>query len=94
MSGYLTLVSTNESKDKIKKYEELWNKIRALIRSRTKNSDDYDQKYKKIHCNSDDVLPLNKMIEISSIKIVVRATFYENNKYYPYVFLDECLYKI
>ena len=28
---YLTLVPTNESKEKIKKYEELWRKIRYLI---------------------------------------------------------------
>ena len=26
--------------------------------------------------------------------IVVRPVFHENNKYYPQVFLDECLYKI
>ena len=25
--------------------------------------------------------------------IVVRAVIYENNKYYPQVFLDECLHK-
>ena len=29
---YLTLVPTNENKEVIKKYEELWNKIRNLIR--------------------------------------------------------------
>ena len=46
-SKYLTLVSTNESKETIKKYEELWSKIRDLIRSVTKNSDDYDEKYIK-----------------------------------------------
>ena len=86
------LVST-DSKEKIKKYEELWSKIRDLIRSVTKNSDDYDEKYIKIKFNSDDELPLNKTIEIRSMKIVVRAVFHENNKYYPQVFLDECLYK-
>ena len=32
-SEYLTVVPTNESKEKINKYEELWNKIRDLIRS-------------------------------------------------------------
>ena len=37
---YLTPVPTNESKEKIKKYEELWIKIRDLISSITKNSDD------------------------------------------------------
>ena len=48
----------------------------------------------KIKFNSDDELPLNKTIEILSMTIVVRAIFLENNKYYPQVFLDECLYKI
>ena len=38
------LVPTNDSKEKVKKYEELWNKIRDLIRSMTKNSDHYDEK--------------------------------------------------
>ena len=57
---YSTLVSTNESKEKTKKYEELWNKIRYLIRSITKNSDDYDKKYMKIKFNSDEELPLKK----------------------------------
>ena len=34
------------------------------------------------------------MIEIPSMMTVVRAVFHENNKYYPQVFLDECLYKL
>ena len=33
-----------------------------LTRSRTKNSDDYDEKYIKIKFDSDDILPLNKTI--------------------------------
>ena len=45
---YLTLVPTNESKEIIKKYEELLSIIRDLVRSATKNSDDYDEKYLKI----------------------------------------------
>ena len=56
------VVPTNESEEKIKKYEALWIKIRNLIRSITKNSDDYDEKYMKIKFNSDDELPLNKTI--------------------------------
>ena len=48
----------------------------------------------KINFNLDDELPLNKMIEIPSMMIVVRAVFHKNNKYYPQVFLDECLYKL
>ena len=45
---YLTLAPSNESKEKIKKYEELRSKIKDLIRSVTKNADNYDKKYIKI----------------------------------------------
>ena len=51
---YLTLIPTSERKEKIKKYEELWSKIRDVSRSITKNSDDYDEKYMKIKFNSND----------------------------------------
>ena len=61
-SKYLTLVPTNESKEKILKNEELWSKIRDLIRSMTKNSYDYDENYIKIKFNSDHELSLNRMI--------------------------------
>ena len=91
---YLTLIPTNERKEKIKKYEELWIKIRDLIRSITKNLDVYDESYLKIKFDSDDELPLNKIIGIPIMAIVVRAVFLKNNKYYPHFFLDECLYKI
>ena len=91
---YLTLVPSNERKEKIKKYKELWTKIRDLIRSITENLDDYDEKYMKIKFHSDDELPPNKTIKIPKMIIVVGAVFHENNKYYPQVFLDEYLYKL
>ena len=83
-----------ERKEKIKKYEEQWSKIRDLIRSITKNSDNYFEKYMKIKSNSDDELPLNKTIEIPGMIIIVRTIFLENNKNYPQVFSGECLYKL
>ena len=83
-----------KAKKILKKYKELWIKIKDLIRSITKNSDHYDEKYMKIKFSSNDELPLNKMVEIPTMTIVVRVVFHENNKYYPQVFLDECLYKI
>ena len=90
----MTLVPTNESKEMITKYEELLNKIRDLIRSINKKSDDYVENYMKIKFNSDDELSVNKTIEIHSMIITVRAVFHENNKYYPQFFLDEYLYKL
>ena len=65
-----------------------------MIGSICKSSSDYDEKYMKIKFNSDSKLSLNKTIEVPRIIIVVRAIFLENNKYYPHVFLDECLYKL
>ena len=58
------------------------------------NDYDYDEKYMKIKFDLDNELPQNKTIEIPIIIIVVRAPLLENNKYYPQVFLDECLCKI
>ena len=40
----------------------------------------------EIKFNSDGKLPLNKAIEIPSMRIVVRAIFLENSKCYPQVF--------
>ena len=68
-------------------------KIGDLIRSITKNLNDYDEKYIKIKFDSDENLPLNKIIKIPIVAIAVRTVFHENNKYYPQVSLDECLYK-
>ena len=48
------LVTANENKEKIKRYEEQWSKIMDLITSITKKSDDYDEKYMKIKFNSDE----------------------------------------
>ena len=72
---YLTLVPTNESKEIIKIYKELWSKLRDLIRSISKNSDDYDEKYIHIKFDLDDDLPLNKTVDIHSVTIVDRTVF-------------------
>ena len=61
---YLTLVPSNESKEKLKNKKNFGLQIRDLIRSITKNLDHYEKKYMKIKFDSDDELPLNRMIEI------------------------------
>ena len=55
-----------------KNYEELCRKIRDLVRSITKNSDAYDEKYMKIKFNLDDDFPLNKMLEVCNMIMIVR----------------------
>ena len=93
-SKYLMLVPINESKEKFKKDEEFWSKIRDLIRSIAKNLDDYDERYLRIKFTSDDESSLNKTIEIPSITIIIKVVFHENNKYYSQAFLDECLHEL
>ena len=77
------MVPTNESEDKIPKYEELWIKITDSFRSVTENLDDYDEKNMRIKFDTDDKLPLKEILKIPIIKIVFRAVFHGNNKYYP-----------
>ena len=44
--------------------------------------------------NSDDNLPLNKMLKLHMLTWIVRSVFEEDGKYYPQVILDECLYEV
>ena len=46
----------------------------------------------KIKFNSDDDLFLNKQLKFLSLTIIVRTVFEEDGKYYPQIFLDECLF--
>ena len=55
---------------------------------------DYEKDFRKIKFNSDDNLPLNEMLKIQMSTAIVRSVFGEDGKYYPQLFLDECLYEI
>ena len=48
----------------------------------------------KIKFASDDNSSLKKTLELRNMEIAVRSVFHKGNKYYPQVFLDECLYKL
>ena len=47
----------------------------------------------KIKFNSGVRLPLKKSLKLYNTIVIARSVFYEGNKYYQQVFLDECLYK-
>ena len=48
----------------------------------------------KIKFNTDDNIPLNKIMHLPTITITIRSVTKKDDKYYRQVFLDECLYKI
>ena len=48
----------------------------------------------KVKFNLDDNIPLNKTIHFRTITIIIRSVTQKDGKYYPQVFLDECLYQV
>ena len=48
--------------------------------------------YDKLRFNSDTNLPLDTLIEFRSLVINVSCVIEKDNKYYPEIYLDECLY--
>ena len=48
----------------------------------------------KIKFNSDDNLPLNEIIKFCVLTIIIRNIFEKDGKYYPQIFLDDCLNEI
>ena len=87
---HMTLVPTDESKDILKRYDQLCSETRDVIRLITNNSSNYDEKYMKVKL--DDDLPLKKTLELQNMVIVVKVVFHDGSKYYLQLFLDECLY--
>ena len=48
----------------------------------------------KIRFNSDDDLPLNKLLKLHLMTIIIRCVFSEDGKFYPQLFLDDALYEL
>ena len=85
----------DKNKKVLEKYTSLWDKIKYHIQTiNAGKSGEYEKDYMKIKFNSDDDLPLNKILKLCILIIVVRSVFEEDSKYYPQVFLDECLYEV
>ena len=54
----------------------------------------YGKDFMKTKFNSDDNLPLNKKLNLHNITTFIRSVFEEDGKYYPQLFLNECLYEL
>ena len=79
----------------LEKYTKLWDEIKYHIQTiNASKSGEYDKNYIKIKLNSDNDLPLNKILKLHMLTIIVRSVFEKDGKYYPQVFLDECLYEV
>ena len=69
------------------KYIELWDEIKNEIETINKGKEgEYGKDFMKIKFDTDDDLPLNKLIKLPMLAIVVRSVFEEDGKYYPRVY--------
>ena len=64
------------------------------IKKINNNQCNYENDYMKIKFNSDDNLPLNKLLNFYNMTITIRSVFEEDNKLYPQVFLNDTLYEL
>ena len=94
MDKYLVFDSTDENKELLKKYNDVFNGIRDKIKEINSNDCDYEKDYTKNKFNSDDNLPLNKSLKFTLMTITIRCVFKENGKLYPQVFIDDTLYEL
>ena len=94
VNKYLVFDSTDENKELLKKYNDVFNGIRNKIKKIRSDKCDYEKDYMKIKFNSDDGLPLNKQLKFHNMIITIRSVFEEDGKLYPQFFLDDTLYEL
>ena len=79
----MNIASTDRNTEVLKKYAEVWSRIKDCIR-KISNSElgEYDKDYMKIKFNSDDDVPLNKELYFPAITVIIRNIFEKDGKYY------------
>ena len=92
VNKYLVFDSTDENKELLKKYNNVFNGIGDEIKTiNSSKENDYKKDYMKIKFNSDDDLLLNKPLKFHLMTITIRSVFEEDGKLYTQVFLDDSL---
>ena len=94
-SKYLNIAHTDSNSEVLKKYAEIWGGNKDQIKKINGSKlGEYGKDYMKIKFNSSDDLPLNKQLKFMNLTIIVQTFIKEDGKYYPQIFLDECLYEV
>ena len=92
---FTELHSTDENKEVLKKYTELWDVTKSEIE--TKNGGrkgEYDKDFMKIKFDTDNNLPLNKPLKLHLLTTIVGCILEEDGKFYLQLYLDDCLYEL
>ena len=94
VNEYLVFDSTDENKELLKKYNDVFNGIKGKIKELFGDECDYEKDYMKIKFNSDDNLPLNKQLKFHNRTKTIRSVFEEDGKLDPQVSLNDTLYDL
>ena len=92
---YLAFASTDKTKEALKNYTKLCEETKRQIE--VINDDEpieYRKDFMKIRFESDDDLPLDKTFNVVDMIIVAASVLEKNGKFYPWIFLHECAYKL
>ena len=79
--------------DNLRKFANIWKRIRAKIEETSDDFVQYDKDYMKIKFESNDILPTDNIINMHQVTIIIRLVFQKDDKLYPQIYLDDCLYK-
>ena len=88
---YLIFDSTDENKELLNNYTDVWNGIKDKIKEGSGECD-YEEDYMKIKFNSD--FPSNKPLKFHLMTITIRSVFEEDDKLYLQIVLDDTLYEL
>ena len=83
----------SDKDDVYKKIVDIFESIKNEIIEKTWDALGYDKDYMKIKFESNNIFPTDKDVNIHLARIVIRAIFAKDGKYYPQIFLDHGLYK-
>ena len=73
--------SSDKNKNVLEKHTKLWNEIKNQIKANGGEPIEHKKDFMKIRLESDDDLPLGKMLSFPSMIVVTRSVFPEDNKY-------------
>ena len=94
-SKYLNISLTYNNNDVLIKYAEISSGIKDQNKKINNGQiGEYSKDHMKIKFDSDDNLPLDKILKFCVLTIIIRNIFEKDGKYYPHNFLDDCLYEI
>ena len=78
-SKYLNIALTDSNNDVLIKYAKVWSGIKGQIKKINNGSiGEYDKDYMKIKFDSDNNLPLNKIIKFRILTVIIRNIFEKN----------------